>query len=58
MPAKSIIKQGAKDAILRDEGPDVMQRGLTLSAEFDISNKRERLRAVLIFARDRYKAAE
>jgi hypothetical protein len=55
--AKSIAKQGAKDAILCDEGQDVMQLGLKLNEGFDIPNKRKQVRATLIFAKDKSKVA-
>jgi hypothetical protein len=48
--AGELLKYGATEAILCDEGADVMQRGVDMDAELEIANKREHIRAVLIFA--------
>jgi hypothetical protein len=49
--AKALTNHRAKDAILCDEGSDVMQRRLALDRKYDIKNKRAQIRAILIFAK-------
>ncbi|MEK6284191.1 MAG: hypothetical protein AABO57_00455 [Acidobacteriota bacterium] len=51
--AKALTNHGAKDAILCDEGGDVMQRGLSLNKDFDLVNERAQIRAILIFANEK-----